>query len=201
MKQHLQHHAGRTRAPHKIIVPVSNDLVSDLWLSYWVAARNDFHSCWRWWRQMGIALAVAQIHLCPGQNTDSWFHTCVSPTAENNWLPGQFQVQVPQWEISRQSADFCRFDGIMNAFPYLHYLQSGWVAINSLVMYLSNKLEIHWKGQSRTSMEERGQEGCEQIERSIKEQEDDLIFRKLELQRREKPVGPSQLKKDWGRTQ
>lgn len=177
MKQHLEHHPGRTRAPHKIIVPDINDLVSDLWLSYRVRARNDFHTYWRWWRQMGIALAVAQIYLCPGQNRDSWFHTCVSPTAENNWLPGQFQVQVPWWEISRQSADICRLDGIVNAFPYLHCLQSGWVAINRLAIYLSNKLEIHWKGQSRTHMEKWGQEGCEQTEGSRKEQEDDPIFK------------------------
>ena len=56
---------------------------------------------------MGIALAVAQIHLWPGQKADSWFHTCFPPTAENNWLPDQFQVQVPGWEISRQTAGIC----------------------------------------------------------------------------------------------
>lgn len=199
MKQHLEHHAGRTRAPHKIIVPVSNDLVSDLCLSYRVAAR--LPQLLKMMEADGNWTGSSTNPSVPWPKHRHLVSYMCCPTAENNWLPGQFQVQVPQWEISRQSADFCRFDGIMNAFLYLHYLQSGWVAINSLVMYLSNKLEIHWKGQSRTSMEERGQEGCEQIEGSIKEQEDDLIFRKLELQRREKPVGPSQLKKDWGRTQ
>lgn len=63
-------------------------------------------------------------------------------------------------------------------------------------MYLSNKLEIQCKDQSRTSVEERGQEDCEQTEGCRKEQEDDLIFRMHELQRMEKPVGPSQIEKD-----
>lgn len=56
-------------------------------------------------------------------------------------------------------------------------------------MYLPNKLEIHWKGQSRTSIEEWGQEGREQTEGSRKEQEDDQLFRIHELQRKKKNSG------------
>lgn len=66
-------------------------------------------------------------------------------------------------------------------------------------MYLSDKLEIHWKGQSSASMEEWGQEGCGQAGQYRKEQDNDQISRTRELQGKTKSVGPAYLKKDWRR--
>lgn len=60
-------------------------------------------------------------------------------------------------------------------------------------IYLTN-----WKSSVKTRAGQvwRSEDICEQTEGCRKEQEDDLIFRMHELQRMEKPVGPSQIEKD-----
>lgn len=145
---------------------------------------------------METALAAAQIHLWPGQRqaqlvsylfpSYSWEQLAARPAPGSSPRTGNQQVSVDLMG-SWMPSPVC-----------ITYNQT--VSINTLLMYLSDKLESHWKGLSRTSMEDWGQEGCGQNWR-VQKRAGDQVSRTQELQGETKPIASAYLKKDWKRTQ